>query len=77
MISLIGKPIIASLIMGVITILSYTLLSGLGLGNFISVLITVIVSVTVYFVMFYFQDDYMVKSIFRVTLKGKMKSKIL
>lgn len=76
-ISLIGKPIIASLIMGVITILSYTLLSGLGLGNFISVLITVIVSVAVYFVMFYFQDDYMVKSIFRVTLKGKMKSKIL
>ncbi len=73
--SLIGKPIIASLVMGVVSILTYTLLNGVGLTNFFSVLITVGVSVAVYFVMFYFKDDYMVKSIFRVSLKGKIKAK--
>lgn len=72
--SIVGKPVIASLIMGVVAILTHTLLERLGLGNFISVLVTVGVSVAVYFVMFYFKDDYMVKSIFRTSLKERIKA---
>lgn len=76
-IDVVGKPVIASLIMGVISILAYTLLNSVGLGIFLSLLITVGISVIVYFVMFYFKDDYMVKTIFRKSIRVKIRAKNL
>ncbi len=69
--SLIGKPIIASLLMGVVAILSYSILTKLSLGNAISLLATIAVSITVYFVIFYFQDNYVEKGIFVSLKKNK------
>ncbi len=62
--SLIGKPVIASVLMGVVAIAAYSLLIGLGASNFISLLITIFLAIAVYFIVFYFQDDYIGKGIF-------------
>lgn len=63
-IGLVGKPVIASLIMGVVAALAISVLNSLGLGNLLSVLITIALSIGVYFTIFYFQNDYMDRSIF-------------
>ena len=70
--SIIGKPFIASLLMGVVTVLCINVLGDIGLGNILSLLVTIGASVITYFVIFYFQDDYMYKGIFRA-VKAKQK----
>lgn len=63
-IGLVGKPVMASLIMGVVAALAISVLNSLGLGNLLSVLITIALSIGVYFTIFYFKNDYMDRSIF-------------
>ena len=62
--SVIAKPVLASVLMGVIAIAAYSILSGLGFGNFLSLTVTIAVAVTVYFIMFYLRDDYISKGVF-------------
>jgi len=62
--SVIAKPVIASILMGVIAIATYSILSGLGFGNFVSLAVTIAVAVVVYFIMFYLRDDYISKGVF-------------
>lgn len=63
--SLISKPIVASLLMSVIAVICYSVLINIGLNLFFALIITVVVAVAVYFSLFYFKDDYMGKGIFR------------
>ncbi|MBQ8166874.1 MAG: polysaccharide biosynthesis protein [Lachnospiraceae bacterium] len=62
--SVIAKPVLASVLMGVIAIATYSVLSGLGFGNFVSLAVTIAVAVAVYFIMFYLRDDYISKGVF-------------
>ena len=62
--SVIAKPVLASVLMGVIAIATYSVLSGLGFGNFVSLAVTIAIAVAVYFIMFYLRDDYISKGVF-------------
>ena len=63
-ISVIGKPVMASGLMGVVTVSSMSILTGVGLGNLLSLVITIAISIAVYFAIFYFKNDYVDKGIF-------------
>ncbi len=63
-ISVIGKPLVASLLMSVIAVICYSILTGIGVSLFFAVIITIIVAAAVYFGMVYTRDDYMGKIIF-------------
>lgn len=64
LLSVIGKPVIASLLMGVVAIVSMSIFGRLGFSNLPSVLITIVISMATYLVIFYFKHDYVNKGIF-------------
>lgn len=64
LISVMGKPVLASLLMALVAAIGVKVLDSWGFNNFWSVLITIVVSILVYFMMFYFNRDYKDKGIF-------------
>lgn len=63
-ISLVGKPVVASLVMGVVAALTSSFMHKLGAGNLLVVVVTIALSVAVYFLGFNLKEGYLTTGIF-------------